>query len=164
MHPLIILAAAAGAAYLVKVLRTAKAAKNLKTQLTRIQIYRFKLTEPIVFRVWVSFTNLEPSPITVKQLYLDIFLNFGTTENPDFQRIGTLNTDNVPVTIAGNSTQEKSFDVEVRWVNLGATAVKMFQGYLTGSGLKLPSEAVVKGQLKAVGFTIPIEMSVPFSV
>ena len=162
MHPLFIIAAGVGTALILRLIRTAKAAKNLKYQLRRIQIYRFRTSEPIVFRVFVDFTNLEPTPITVKQLYLDIFLNFGTAENHNFQRIGTLNTDNIPVTIPANQTVSKSFDVSVPWVNLGAAAVKILMGFATTGRASWPTEAKVEGQLKAVGFTIPVSVTVPF--
>ncbi len=163
MNPLFLIAAAAGTVYLVHALRTVKAAKNLDYQLKGVQIYRLKLTRPIVFRVWVNFTNLTSAPITIKQIFLNFFLNFGTAENPDFQRVGTLNTDNKELTIPGNRTVNKSFDIEVPWLNLGAVAVSMFQGYLTGQGLKLPNTCKVEGQIKALGFSIPVNYEIPFS-
>lgn len=161
MNPFFILALGAGVVYLTKVLRTAKAAKNLRYSLSRIQIYKLNLSEPIIIRVWVSFTNLENAPIVVKQLYLDIYLQ----ANDAKMKIGTLNTDGISIVIPKNSTVERSFDISVPWKNLGITALNFLTTYLNrrNSGFPLPNKAIVEGQLKIVGLTIPINEEVSFS-
>lgn len=158
MHPLLIIAAAAGTAYVVHLLRSAKAAKELKYQLQKIQIYKINWSE-ITLRVFVSFTNLEAATLTVKQIYLDIFLNIDGSKH----RIGTLNTDNIPVTLPGYATVQKSFDVKIPLQNFGIGILKIFQGYLTNGSLSLPDKAFVEGQIKTLGFTIPVNIEVPFN-
>ena len=151
---------AGGAAYAVYLIRQAKAAQHLRYQLTRIQLYRFASGGSITFRVWMQFTNLEPAPLTIDQMYLDIFLNFSGT----YHRIGTLNTNNTPITLPGNSTVEIPFDINVPWANLGVATAKVLLGFLTGGQANWPTEAKVEGQIKSAGFTIQIENNVPFSV
>lgn len=164
MHPIVpflLIAGVAGIAYLSTIKNVVDAAMKLRFQLTRIQIYRLKLNEPIIFRVWVEFTNLDNVSIVIQQLYLDIFLNFGTAQNPDKTRIATAHPQD-PLVIAAHKTEEIYLDVQVRWVNLAANAVKAFQGLITGDGVKMPTSAIVEGQIKAEHFTIPIEYEVPF--
>ena len=159
MSPFLVLAIAGGAAYITNLLRKAKAAKNLKYIFKKIQVY--KLTPNLILRVWVDFTNLEKAELIVKQIYLDIYLNFGTAEKPDVQRIGTLNT-NKEIVLPGLSTVARSFDIEVRYINLLGTAWKMFQDKISGGAVKFPTVATVEGQIKALGFTIPVKYEVPF--
>lgn len=146
-------------AYGVYVLRTAKAAQSLRYQLQKIQIYKVASGGSITFRVWVSFTNLESKDLTINQMYLDIFLNFNGTRH----RIATLNTDNNPIVIPGNSTVERYFDVVVPWANFGVATAAILIGLLQNGSANWPTEAQVEGQIKSVGFTIPINISVPFS-
>ena len=158
MHPLFLIGVAAGTAYLVHVLRSAKAAKNLKYQLERIQIYRLTWSE-IVLRVFASFTNLEAATLKINQIYLDIFLNIDGSKH----RIGTLNTNNIPISLPGYATVQRSFDITIPMQNLGIGIVKILQGYLTSGSLSLPDKATVEGQIKTLGFTIPVNIEVPFS-
>jgi hypothetical protein len=156
----VLVAAIAGlTGYAIHIIRTAKSAKHLKYQLTKIQLYNFASGGNLQIRVWVSFTNLESAPLTVKQLYLDIFLNF----DGSLHRIGTLNTNNIPITIPGNSTVDRSFDVNVPWANIGVATLKILSGFLTTGRANWPSEAKVQGQIKAIGFTIPVDINVPFT-
>lgn len=156
----LVAAIAGGAAYVVYLIRSAKAAQSLRYQLTRVQLYQFASGGNLVFRVWMNFTNLEPTPLTINQMYLDVFLNF----DGSLHRIGTLNTNNAPITIPGNSTVEQSFDIAVPWANLGVATLKILSGFLTGNGANWPTEAVIDGQIKALGFTIKVNTTVPFSV
>lgn len=157
MQPLFIIAVAAGTAYLVHLLRTAKSANSLRYHLQRIQIYRFKLSEPIVFRVWIEFVNLENAPINVNQLYLDIYLNISGSKH----RIGTLNAANI--SIPSNQTIEKSFDISVPWKNLGVGLLSILTNFATTRQWNFPDKAIVEGQLKASGLSIPINVEVPFN-
>jgi hypothetical protein len=100
------------------------------------------------------------SPLTVTQMYLDVFLNFGGS----LHRVGTLNTNNAPITIPANSTVAQSFDITVPWTNLGVATLKILSGFLTGGHANWPTEAVIDGQIKALGFTIKVNTTVPFSV
>lgn len=156
----LVAAIAGGTAYVVYLIRSAKAAQSLRYQLTRVQLYQFASGGNLVFRVWMNFTNLEPTPLTINQMYLDVFLNF----DGSLHRIGTLNTNNAPITIPGNSTVEQSFDIAVPWANLGVATLKILSGFLTGNGANWPTEAVIDGQIKALGFTIKVNTTVPFSV
>lgn len=161
--PFLIIGAAVGVAYAFSIKRVVKAAKELKYQITRIQIYRFKLTSPIVFRVWVEFTNLEKTQLVIQQLYADIYLNFGTDAAPDMQRIATLNP-NTQIVIPAYKTEERAFDIEVKWLNLGETALKVLQNKLIGNGsFNFPKSAKIEGRVKAEGITIPFEYTVPFN-
>lgn len=157
---LLVAAIAGGAAYAVYLIRGAKAAQHLRYQLTRIQLYQFASGGNMVFRVWMNFTNLEPAPLTITQMYLDVFLNFDGSQH----RIGTLNTNNAPIVIPGNSTVEQSFDISVPWANLGVATLKILSGFLTGGQANWPTEAIIDGQIKAMGFTINVNTTVPFSV
>lgn len=157
---LLVAAIAGGAAYAVYLIKGAKAAQHLRYQLTRIQLYQFASGGNLVFRVWMNFTNLEPTPLTITQMYLDVFLNFDGT----LHRIGTLNTNNAPVVIPANSTIEQAFDISVPWANLGMATLKVLSGFLTGNRANWPTEAVIDGQIKALGYTIEINTTVPFSV
>ena len=153
-------AAITGAAiYAVYLVRKAKAAESLRYQLTRIQLYQFASGGNLVFRVWMRFTNLENTPLVVNQMYLDIFLNFGGS----LHRIATLDTNNTPITIPGNSSVDIPFDINVPWANLGVATAKILAGFLTGGGANWPTEAKVEGQIKTMGFTIKIDTTVPFS-
>ena len=156
----LVAAIAGGTAYVVYLIRSAKAAQSLRYQLTRVQLYQFASGGNLVFRVWINFTNLEPTPLTINQMYLDVFLNF----DGSLHRIGTLNTNNAPITIPGNSTVVQSFDIAVPWANLGVATLKILSGFLTGNGANWPTEAVIDGQIKALGFTIKVNTTVPFSV
>jgi len=156
----LVAAIAGGTAYVVYLIRSAKAAQSLRYQLTRVQLYQFASGGNLVFRVWMNFTNLEPTPLTINQMYLDVFLNFGGS----LHRIGTLNTNNAPITIPANSTVAQSFDITVPWANLGVATLKILSGFLTGGQANWPTEAVIDGQIKALGFTIKVNTTVPFSV
>ena len=160
--PLLIIGGIAAVAYISTLTKVVDAAKRLRYQLTRIQIYRMKLDQPIVFRVWIEFTNLANIDIIIQHIYIDFFLNFGTEKDPVTQRIATLNP-NESVVIPANRSQEIAFDVQVRWVNLGATAYQMFKDKITGGSINLPTEAIADGEIKTEGFTIPISYKVPFN-
>lgn len=157
---LIVAALAGGAAYGVYLARAAKAAKALRYQLSRIQLYNLATNGNIQIRVWVDFTNLEATTLTINQLYLDIWLNFSGTQH----RIATLNTNNTPITIPGYQTVSRSFDINVPWANLGVATALVLKGFITNGQANWPTEARVEGQIKAIGFTIPIDINVPFSV
>lgn len=156
--PFILLGGAALVAYLSTLKKVVNAAQRLRYQVTRVQIYRFKLDRPLVFRVWIEFTNLADIDIIIQALYIDIFLNFGTGQ----QRIATLYPQQ-SIVIPANQRKELPFDVEVKWVNLGATALQMLLKRVNGEETWWPTSAHVDGELKAEGFTIPINMDVPFS-
>ncbi len=161
--PFLIIGAAVGVAYLFSIKRVVKAAKELQYVITRIQIYRFKLTSPIVFRVWVEFTNLEKTQLVIQQLFANIYLNFGTEAEPDMQLIATLNP-NAQIVIPAYKTEERAFDIEVKWLSLGSTALKILQNKLMGNGqFNWPKFAKIEGRVKAEGFTIPFEYTVPFN-
>lgn len=156
--PFLILGGAVAIAYLSTLKKVANAAERLRYQVTRIQIYRFKLNQPLVFRVWVEFTNLADIDIIIQYLYIDIFLNFsGDTK----QRIATLYPQH-SIVIPAKQRKEIAFDVEVKWVNLGAAAVDMLTQYLNGEKI-WPTSATVDGELKAENFIIPVNMEVPFN-
>lgn len=160
--PFLILGAGVAIAYLSTLKQVVNAAERLRYQVTRIQIYRFKLNQPIVFRVWVEFTNLADIDIIIQSLYIDIFLNFGETGKDKKQRIATLYP-NHSIVIPANQRQEIAFDVEVKWVNLGLTVAEMLKERLNNANMWWPSSATVEGELKAENFTIPIDMEVPFN-
>ena len=155
--PILLLGGVALVAYLSTLKKVVNAAQRLKYQVTRIQIYRFKLDQPLVFRVWVEFTNLADIDIIIQSLYIDVFLNFGDGKT----RIATLYP-NHSIVIPANQRQELPFDVEVKWVNLGAAAVQMLTKRINGEETWWPQSAIVDGELKAEGFLIPINMEVPF--
>lgn len=155
--PLLILTAGVAVAYLSSLKKVVNAAERLRYQVTRVQIYRFKLDQPIVFRVWVEFTNLADVDIVIQALYIDLFLNFGDGK----QRIATLYPQK-QIVIPANQRQELPFDVEVKWVNIGASALRMLMKRINGEETWWPDKATVDGELKAEGFTIPISMEVPF--
>ena len=69
----------------------------------------------------------------------------------------------LPVTLPGYATVQKSFDVKIPLQNLGIGILKIFQGYLTNGSLSLPDKAFVEGQIKTLGFTIPVNIEVPFN-
>ncbi len=161
---IILAGVAALTAYAVHLIRSAKAAQHLRYQLSRIQLYQIASGGNLRFRVWMNFTNLEPTPLTVKQMYLDIYLNFGTPENPSYHKIGTLNTNNAPITIPANGTVDQSFDIVVPWANLGVATIKIIAGLIANGRANWPTEAKVDGQIKAIGFTIPVQLTVPFNV
>lgn len=156
---LITTAILAAGAYGVYLLRTAKAAQSLRYQLQKIQIYKLASGGSITFRVWMSFTNLEGKDLTVNQMYLDVFLDFNGTRH----RIATLNTDNTPIIIPANSTVERYFDITVPWANLGVATAAILIGLIQNGSANWPSQAQVEGQIKAAGFTIPVNITVPFS-
>lgn len=159
--PLALIAGAVAIAYASTIKKVVDAATSLRYQLTRIQIYRLKLTEPIVFRVWVEFTNLEKIELIIQQIYIDFFLNFGTTEAPNLQRIATLNPNDY-VIIPAYKTEEVAFDIKVKWVNLAVNAVQMFKGYLDGSGVNLPNSCLIDGVVKTENISIPVQEEIPF--
>lgn len=160
--PLVLIGGAVAIAYASTLKKVVDAASTMRYQLTRIQIYRLKLTEPIIFRVWVEFTNLEKIELIIQQIYIDLFLNFGSAEEPNLTRIATLNPNDY-VIIPAYSTQELAFDIQVRWVNLAVNAYQMFKGLLDGSGVKFPNTAVVDGVVKTENISIPIEKEIPFN-
>ena len=146
------------ATYAVYLVRKGKAVQSLRYQLTRIQLYHFASGGNLTFRVWIDFTNLENTPLTVDKMYLDIMLNFSGS----YHRIATLNTGNI--VIPANSTVSRSFDINVPWANLGVATLKILTGFVTGGSANWPTEARIDGQIKTLGFTIPVQMDVPFSV
>lgn len=156
--PFLILGGAVAIAYLSTLKKVVNAAERLRYQVTRVQIYRFKFDRPLVFRIWVEFTNLADIDIIIQALYIDVFLNFGEGGK---QRIATLYPQK-PIVIPANQRAELPFDVEVKWVNLGATAFRMLQKRINGEETWWPTKATVDGELKAEGFTIPINMEVDF--
>lgn len=160
MNPLVLLAIAGGAALITSLIRKAKAANNLKYDLKKIQIYKLTVSD-LILRVWIDFTNLENTQLVVQQIYLDIYLDFGTAEKPDIQRIGTLNT-NAEIIIPALQTVSKSFDITVSYFNLLGTALQMFKSKFSGGAVNFPKKATVKGQIKALNITIPINYEVPF--
>lgn len=157
--PFILLGGVALVAYLSTLKKVVSAAQRLRYQVTRVQIYRFKLDQPLVFRVWVEFTNLADIDIIIQALYIDVFLDFGDSGK---QRIATLYPQH-SIVIPANQRKELSFDVEVKWVNLGAIALQMLLKRINGEETWWPTSATVDGELKAEGFTIPIQMDVPFN-
>lgn len=159
---LLLIGGIAAVAYISTLAKVVDAAKRLRSQLTRIQIYRLKLDQPIIFRVWIEFTNLADIDIIIQRIYIDFFLNFGTEKDPSLQRIATLNP-NASVLIPANQSKEIAFDVQVRWVNLGATAYQMFKDKITGGDINFPKTAIANGEIKTEGFTIPIEYTIPFN-
>ena len=154
----LVAAIAGGAAYAIYLIRKGRAVQSLRYQLTKIQLYQFASDGNLVFRVWMDFTNLENTPLHVDQLYLDVFLNFSGT----YHRIATLNAGNIE--IPANSTVSRSFDVRVPWANLGVATALVLKGLLTGNGANWPTEAKIDGQIKALGVTIPVQTTIPFSV
>lgn len=157
--PLLLLAGGVLVAYTSAIGRTAYAATQLKYEVSKIQIYRLKLNQPIVFRIWVQFTNLTNTDIVVQHLYAEIYLNF----NGSPVRIGTLNP-NQPLTVPANQTKDMAFDIEVKWLNLGNVAINMFSSYITGGNtINLPDKATVVGEVQAEFFTIPFEYEAPFN-
>ena len=159
---LLILGGIGVVAYLSTLGKVVDAAKRLRYQLTRIQIYRLKLDQPIIFRVWIEFTNLANIDIIIQHVYIDFYLNFGTEANPNLQRIATLHPDQ-SIIIPANRSEEIAFDVQVRWVNLAATAAQMFKDKITGGAVNFPTTAIADGEIKTEGFTIPINYTIPFN-
>lgn len=156
--PLLLLTGGVLIAYLASIGSTVRAASLLKYEVSKIQIYRLKLNQPIVFRIWVQFTNLTNTDIVVQHLYAELYLNFNGTE----QRIGTLNP-NQPLTVPANSTKDMAFDIEVKWLNMAGLAYQMFFDYLTGSGtVNFPDKAHIIGEVQAEYFTIPFDYNVDF--
>ena len=156
--PLLLLAGGVLIAYVSTIGRTAYAATRLKYEVSKIQIYRLKLNQPIVFRIWVQFTNLTNTDIIIQHLYAEIYLNF----NGSPVRIGTLNP-NQPLTVPANSTKDMAFDIEVKWLNLGNVAINMFSDYLLGNGtVAFPQKATVIGEVQAEHFTIPFDYTADF--
>ena len=160
--PLLLIGGAVAVAYATTLRNVVDAAERLRYQITRIQIYR--ISDPIVFRIWVQFTNLSDTDIIIQHLYADIFLNFGTVEQPNEMRVATLYPSGY-IVIPANNTVEIAFDVEVRLLNLAPLAYTMLKGLIDGSnsGVKWPTSARVDGELKAENFVIPVQMSVPFN-
>lgn len=159
----IVAAIATATGYLVHLIRAAKAAQSLRYALQQIQLYHIASGGNIVLRVWMEFTNLEAAALTIRQLYLDIFLNFGTAENPSYHRIGTLNTNNQPIIIPGYQTVKQSFDISIPWANLGVAAARIIAGLIVQRQPSWPTSAKVEGQIKAEGFTVPVSLDVPFN-
>ena len=159
MNPLILVALAGIVYFAWNAGKTAVAVKFLRYDLKKVQIYRLKLTQPIVVRVFVDFVNLEDVVLTVQQINLDIFLNFANNES---QQLATIIQQNF--TIPANSSVSKYFDVEIRWAKLGGTLLKVLQGLITGGGVNTPTAATVKGYIRAKNITVPIEKNVPFSI
>lgn len=157
MQPLFIILLAAGTAYAVSLLQTAKAAKSLRYGLSRIQLYQFASGGALTFRVWITFTNLTNAALTVQQIYLDAYLTFSGMRH----RMATLNTGSI--TIPANATVERSFDIRVPWANLGVATIAILTGFLNGGRANWPTEATVEGQIKAKGISIPVNETVPFS-
>lgn len=156
--PILLLAGGVAIAYASAVGRTAYAATQLKYEVSKVQIYRLKLNQPIVFRVWVQFTNLTNTDIVVQHLYAELYLTF----NGSPTRIGTLNP-NQPLRVPANSTKDMAFDIEVKWLNIGVVAYNMFFDYLTGNGsINMPGTAQIVGEVQAEHFTIPYDYEVPF--
>lgn len=156
--PLLLLAGGVLLAYVGTIGSTALAASKLKYEVSKIQIYRLKLNKPIVFRIWVQFTNLTNTDIIIQHLYAEIYLNF----NGSPVRIGTLNP-NQPLTVPANATKNMAFDIEVKWLNLGNVAFNMFSNYITGEGgVTFPDKATVVGEVQAEHFTIPFDYTADF--
>lgn len=156
--PLLLLAGGVFVAYAATVGSTAYAATQLKYEVSKVQIYRLKLNQPIVFRVWVQFTNLTNTDIVIQHLYAEIYLTF----NGSPTRIGTLNP-NEPLLVPANSTVDMPFDISVKWLNVGVVAYEMFYDYLTGNGaVNMPQTAQVRGEIQAEYFTIPFDYEAPF--
>lgn len=156
--PLLLIAGGVLLAYVGTIGSTALAASKLKYEVSKIQIYRLKLNKPIVFRIWVQFTNLTNTNIVIQHLYAEIYLNF----NGSPIRIGTLNP-NQPLTVPANSTKDMAFDIEVKWLSLGNVAYNMFSNYLTGEGgVTFPDKANITGEVKAEHFRIPFDYMVDF--
>ena len=156
--PLLLLAGGVLLAYVGTIGRTALAATQLKYEVSKIQIYRLKLNQPIVFRIWVQFTNLTNTDIVIQHLYAEIYLNF----NGSPQRVGTLNP-NSPLLVPANATKNMAFDIEVKWLNLAGVAYNMLFDYVTGNGaVNFPEKATVTGEVQAEHFTIPFDYVVDF--
>lgn len=156
--PILLLMGGVLIAYVSTVGHTAYAASQLKYEVSKIQIYRLKLNQPIVFRIWVQFTNLTNTDIVVQHLYAEIYLNF----NGSPVRIGTLNP-NQPLTVPANSTKDMAFDIEVKWLALGNVAFNMFSNYLNGEGgVTFPDKATIVGEVQAEYFTIPFDYTADF--
>ena len=160
--PLLIIGGAVAIAYLSTLKKVVNAAERLRNQVTRIQIYR--IADPIVFRIWVEFTNLADTDIVVQHLYADILLNFGTETQPNELRVATLYPSG-SIVIPANQRVEIPFDVEVRLISLAPAAYNILKGLIdgTGTGVKWPTSARVDGELKAENFVIPVQMTVPFN-
>ena len=157
--PILLISGAIAAIYFTTLKKVVNAAQNLRYQLTRVQWYR--VDDPLVFRVWIDFANLASTEIIIQKIYLDIFLNFGTVDKPDLQRIATVNPGK-SITLAANRTEERAFDVEVRLMSLGVTAFKMFRDKISGGSVNFPTSAIVKGEIQVENFSIPVETECPF--
>lgn len=158
--PIMLLTGVVLFAYLGTLGSTALAATNdLKFEVSKIQIYRLKLNQPIVFRIWVQFVNLSNTDIIIQHLYAEIYLDFDGTP----QRIGTLHPSGA-MRVPANSTVDMAFDIEVKWLNVAGVALQMFKDKVTGQGqVNFPDKATIEGQIKAENISIPFNYVVDFS-
>lgn len=158
--PILLLGGVVLFAYLGTLGSTALAAANdLKFEVSKIQIYRLKLNQPLVFRIWVQFTNLSNTDIIIQHLYAEIYLDFDGSA----QRVGTLHPSGA-LRVPANSTVDMAFDIEVKWLNIGGVALQMFKNKITGEGpVNFPQKATIEGQIKAENISIPFDYEVDFN-
>ena len=148
----------------VSLIRKAKAAQELRWGVQKIQLYQFAANSNLKIKISLWFTNIESAALTVQNIFFDLFLNFGTEENPTLHRIATLNTDNQEFTIKGNSTEYKDFYINVPWANLGvATAVILLNSIKNGH-LDLPDQVILDGRIKCYGFNIKVKEVYPIEI
>lgn len=160
MNPFLVVAALGVGAYLLSLSKVAKAATKLEYDILKIKIHKFKLTEPIIIRFIVQFTNLTAQQILIQQVYLNAYLNFATGNSAKKIKLATAQQNNI--VIKANNSTNLNLDVSVRWLQLGSTALEMLKGVLTRNGVKFPNSAQVEGFIKAENINININKNVPF--
>lgn len=147
----------------IHLIRKAKAAAELRYGLEKIQIYDFSGGNMRI-KVSMWFTNIENAPLTVQNIFIDLFLNFGTEASPSLHRIATLNTNNQEFTLQANSTVHKEFFINVPLANMGIATAKILLDSFSAGHLDLPDEVILDGRIKCMGVNISINQKWPLEI
>lgn len=142
----------AAVAYVATLGNVAAAAKDLIVNFRKAQIYKFVSGGSLIIRCFVDFTNLHNKPIILQNVKLDAVLD-GVT-------VGFVNVNNIRIE---QGTQQKYFDLEMPWANLGAAAIiKVLAWFQTGT-ITPPQKCTIKGQIKTEGFLLKVDKVIPFA-
>lgn len=142
----------AAVAYFATLGNVAAAAKDLLVNFRKAQIYKFVQGGSIVIRCFVDFTNLHSNAIILQNVKLDVVLDNIT--------VGFVNVGNIRI---NPGTEQKYFDLEMPWANLGAAAIIKVLAWFQSGTLTPPQKCTIKGQIKTEGFLLKVDKVIPFT-
>lgn len=166
MSPLFLVAVAGAAALALSASKTINTALKLDYRILKFQIYNFVKNGKIVFRLRLRFINPNDRQINIQ--FLNIAAYWGakfTKENDKIVSVESNGThltsieDNNGFIIQANSTTDKDFYLETKWVNilkiLGTGILNIITNNLTVNDF-IGRPVLIKGTIKAEGFQIPV--------